>query len=1243
MTDFFIAHPFDIFEKDVPDETNGEKKTEIHMWCLKDDKLSSPILVVIKGFKVWSYVELPQTYKPWGGGTEIRWSENDAKTLVEKLSNFYKIEILSSRLVRKRKLHYYQSEGSSGFQMLRLEFKTLEDMKALTRKLEAASRIPNDFIPLSGVAILEKIKKTKNPEESSQTRLLEVRDELTECIRLGNNDARGYVAPSDLLNVDNAFKEEVMLHPQCTGQEVLTILRNEYLSLRSACSKIQDPKLALRHEESIERLQLAKSLYYKYTPPTGSKVYARGRDYGPQFGRLVLRAWEGDGSTVTATRKLLSMSNTTYAGWTKFVPTTYGFNNEAIIDFTTTLNLEESVKMAISPAPFRPTSAPKILAIDGEMYSDNHLAFPDAKHPQHAAYMVSAVFQRLRDPSSRKRFVIATAESMVSTNPKHVAYTSTNTIVDEFIIVEREAEIVPALSALIGRLNPDIITGYNIHGFDYRYLDIRYRALGNVYGDWPSEMTRNQFEPVKLVTKKWKSSGYGFSESHTLSFEGRLSVDLLPIIRRDYKLSKYTLDTVSKHFLGSTTGKHSVTPVQMFKAYEEAKTMWKDKTSTGIEANVRRRKAIAAMTKVAAYAIQDSELVIDLFEKLNIWPGLVELSSVAGVTIKDTFARGQQCRIVSLLYDLACRENVVLDLRKVPKPYMSPEEEDEAIKNKDKVPMADELALIRYTGGYVGEPRKGLWDNVICVDFSSLYPSIMIAYNISHDTLSISTTPLEERAFSGRTNTFDIAMGKDGKSTVSTVDSNRLKDDRYSFVDAESTAHSLEFIEETGPKKKKEDDESSESDDDATGKEGARYTFRFANANVRKGLLPRLVSGLVEARKMVRERLAVLELSGVQPEKAAEDQRLLEIQVLHQRQLAYKVTANSTYGFIGAQKGGTFPLVEGAMSVTAKGRQLIKDVNNYVVKTYNGQIIYGDTDSSFFILPDQIKSASECDYWGTRLAKELSELFPPPLKLEFEKAMRVLCLKKKKYAALLINPDGSFAPGIFKRGIVLSRRDNCLFLRETYEQVLKLILYHAPALECFNVIMKAAAAALRNEVPVEKFAVVKSLGANYKQANYSMAVFAEECAKAGRPASPGDRLEYVIVKEPSSDPTAGSGIKRDNLGLRMRLLEVWNESSHPSPIDAFYYLEHMIKNPIDQLFATAFKEVTGLYEFAPRVNTTYSAHTPIKLLTAMIANENLQRTRPTKKSGKMVTPVCTGEETAQKAETLIKLFETGME
>src|SRR5437763_13860805 len=59
----------------------------------------------------------------------------------------------------------------------------------------------------------------------------------------------------------------------------------------------------------------------------------------------------------------------------------------------------------------------------------------------------------------------------------------------------------------------------------------------------------------------------------------------------------------------------------------------------------------------------------------------------------------------------------------------------EAHKLGELIPGREEPNIIPYKGAIVLEPSVGLHDNVAVLDFSAMYPSLMVKYNISPDTL----------------------------------------------------------------------------------------------------------------------------------------------------------------------------------------------------------------------------------------------------------------------------------------------------------------------------------------------------------------------------------------------------------------------------------------------------------------------------------------------------------------------------
>jgi hypothetical protein len=251
-----------------------------------------------------------------------------------------------------------------------------------------------------------------------------------------------------------------------------------------------------------------------------------------------------------------------------------------------------------------------------------------------------------------------------------------------------------------------------------------------------------------------------------------------------------------------------------------------------------------------------------------------------------------------------------------------------------------------------------------------------------------------------------------------------------------------------------------------------------------------------------------------------------------------------------------------------------------------------------------VKDAKECNQWGVRLSQEISGikpggldwegnvvpegrpgLFKAPLAMEFEKAMRMLCLKKKKYAAYLIGKKGTFEEEdiydkkgevvgskkkMLTKGIVLARRDNCQFLRVIYTKILSMIMDRRPLLEAINALIDAVQELLDGKVAPEQLTTIRELGANYKSNSFFMKVFSDRLQKTGKIVNPGDRLDFVIVE----DKTATL------LGHKMRLLEQYYDklnTPEAEKIDYNYYIEKALMNPINQLFELGFKdEIAGL-------------------------------------------------------------------
>lgn len=290
--------------------------------------------------------------------------------------------------------------------------------------------------------------------------------------------------------------------------------------------------------------------------------------------------------------------------------------------------------------------------------------------------------------------------------------------------------------------------------------------------------------------------------------------------------------------------------------------------------------------RLAVYCLKDAFLPLRLLERLMVLVNNVEMARVTGVPLGYLLSRGQQVKVVSQLLRQAMRQGLLM-------PVVKTEGGED------------------YTGATVIEPLKGYYDVPIAtLDFSSLYPSIMMAHNLCYTTL--------------------LRPGAAQKLG--------LKPD--------------EFIKTP------------------TGDE-------FVKASVRKGLLPQILENLLSARKRAKAELA-------------QETDPLRRQVLDGRQLALKVSANSVYGFTGAQVG-KLPCLEISQSVTGFGRQMIEKTKQLVETKYtlengydaNAKVVYGDTDS--VMCRFGVSSVAEAMSLGREAANWVSSHFPSPIRLEFEK------------------------------------------------------------------------------------------------------------------------------------------------------------------------------------------------------------------------------------------------------------------
>jgi DNA polymerase elongation subunit (family B) len=240
-----------------------------------------------------------------------------------------------------------------------------------------------------------------------------------------------------------------------------------------------------------------------------------------------------------------------------------------------------------------------------------------------------------------------------------------------------------------------------------------------------------------------------------------------------------------------------------------------------------------------------------------------------------------------------------------------------------------------------------------------------------------------------------------------------------------------------------------------------------------RGVLPTILQNLLDARKNTRTQIKNY-MKTINDENRNEITSL--VAVLDKRQLAYKISANSMYGAMGVKKG-YLPFMPGAMCTTYKGRCNIEIVAKTIPEKYGGQLVYGDTDSNYIHFP-HLKTAQEAWDFAELVATEVSELFPKPIKLDFEAVIyaRFFILTKKRYMYKSCGRDGVVGEKIGKKGVLLARRDTSVFVRNLYEDIIKMIFNNVTKNDIIYFILQELNKLCSNSLDYKKFVITKSVG-----------------------------------------------------------------------------------------------------------------------------------------------------------------------
>ena len=406
---------------------------------------------------------------------------------------------------------------------------------------------------------------------------------------------------------------------------------------------------------------------------------------------------------------------------------------------------------------------------------------------------------------------------------------------------------------------PDVITGWNVRFFDIPYLINRVnRILGSdrcrEFSPW------GLFDHRKIFRLNKEESVYDLRGIETLDY-----LELFQKFGYAYgKQESYKLDHIANVVLGEKK-----------LSYEESgslKQLYKDDFQKYID-----------------YNMKDVQLVDRLEDKMGLITLAMTVAYQGGVNYQDTFGT------------TGIWESIIH--RKLNSMKIAPD------AYKSNIPDKSEFA-----GGFVKDPKVGAHDWVVSFDLNSLYPNIIVQWNMSPETL-------------GKLPPDNLPSGVD---------------------------HNLAFFESGDPMHPAQRER-----DICLATNGSTYTKKI------DGVIPQIIVDYYDDRRVIKKQMLAAE-QAYQKEKTFELEK--EINRFHNQQMAIKILMNSLYGALGNRYFKYYDL-RIAEGVTLTGQMVIQwaekainlEMNNLMKTSGVDYVIAIDTDSLYINFGDMIKKLNPKD------------------------------------------------------------------------------------------------------------------------------------------------------------------------------------------------------------------------------------------------------------------------------------------
>ena len=954
---------------------------------------------------------------------------------------------------------------------------------------------------------------------------------------------------------------------------------------------------------NIEFKEGKQFLHYSHKQNTFARVFFKTLKTRTEFIKLCegqgIKTFSNDKSTyyrVVARDYEINLS-----GWNRIAKYHRVHNSPYKSEYVFNVHIEdfvsledESINEVVTSHGFNPSVVKYenmiVSSFDIEMIPEKEGRFPDAdKNPKDSIFMICMTYHFAK----RTEDILSVCLTLKESDP-----------LDEVFMVHCKSErcLLAAFAKFNEFMQPDFITEFNGGGFDWRNVITKTRICG-VLNQFLESMSIVKLAPwekqLSMLSRFHRESKIKINGATAdsickgLKMQGFIGFDTLVVFKQlEPNADSHKLNECLKRCnLGS---KDDLDVQEMFRIY--------------------RKGTKAEMSLVAHYCFIDTFKLQQLLIKKNVIRERREVANLSYTSLYDNFYYAGGSRMRNLLMNRGSKLGYFFDTQyrpeiedpdaKFPGAYVVPpmkgivapmlrldeyvnlhkiecddssltkgyefiENNFQSMFQKKNGNTFDETKVPECVKSYIGYARENINHYPVSgLDFASLYPSIIMTYNISPEKLII---------------------------------------DEETAKQVESMGETLQFV--TFP---------------FCGKMVKAWFVRHNNVEDNYSVCGKLLIELFDRRAAIKkilkhynEQLYEMEMEMKTYSKSSEYPRIEEYNETKfnydgydSKQKAVKIFMNTLYGEMG-NFVSCICAVQVAASVTTMGRYNLQLAKSFVENELEMKTYYGDTDSLYvacspkhFLKYDQEYFTGKIDKltYGTKIVEEtftqieiaktrvnqhlLEDNGSKFLKMAYEEVLYpVAFLSKKKYYGIPHEENVNFYPKkLFIRGLEVVKRGASNVLKDVIDKVLRELMDIHNTRDVIDVIKTAISRVFTTNWSIDAFAKTKVYRPDKK--NISVLTMVSRYRKMNYRIipEPNVRFKYVICKYyPWTFDVEGKIQYKMSIGDRMELLERVDDEG--LEIDLEYYFDNELTGQFARLitFCDEFKESTSGIEI---VNTS---------------------------------------------------------